>query len=171
MKKYIVRDSSFKRIGKSLRYKKSSYTARTCLALPGVKAEALKQVITSVKLECRHLCQVKPRPSVLRVRSVDVLKYFSWKGVIRELKRKAPTFLAILQAAAQSNRPRIAARGGKRSKHIHQARENVVGMAAAVLLKERNQHMCKLQTIVGILLYAGHASKKVIYTLACNNKQ
>ena len=37
-------------------------------------------------------------------------------------------------------------------------------MAAAVLLKERNQHMCKVHTIVSTLLYAGHASKKVINT-------
>ena len=34
-------------------------------------------------------------------------------------------------------------------------------MAAAVLLKQRSQQMCLLQSIVAIILYAGHAAKKV----------
>ena len=149
MRKYTVRESPYKRIGKSLRYKQSSYTARTCMVLPAAKAVALRQVITSVKQECRHLCQQKPRSSVLRVSAVDGLKSFSWKGVTQELKQRAPTFLSILQAAAQSYRPRAPPKArrkkrGSPSRLLQRARESVVGMAAAVLLKERNQHMCKI---------------------------
>ena len=42
-----------------------------------------------------------------------------------------------------------------------------VVMAAGLLLKHRNQQMGLLQTIVSIILYTGHAAKKVsiIYTL------
>ena len=86
MKKYTVKESPYKRIGKSLRHKQSLYTARTCMGLPGAKEEALRQIITVVKQECRHLCQRRPRSSVLRVNAVDGLKSFSWKGVTQELK-------------------------------------------------------------------------------------
>lgn len=166
MNKYIVRESPYKKIGKTLRYNQPAYTARTCLMLPAVKQEALKQVLTAVKVECRHLCQLKPRPSTLRVKSVGELKSFSWSEMMQELKRKAPTLLATLRAAAQSHLPRsppkaVYKKRGRQSKLAQRARDSVVGMAAAVLLKERNQHMCKLQTLVSTLLYAGHASKKV----------
>lgn len=68
--------------------------------------------------------------------------------LLRELKKRAPTLLSILQAAAQPTRkcdPSI----------------TVICMAAAVLLKQRNQQMCLLQSIVAVVLYAGHAAKKV----------
>lgn len=108
---------------------------------------------------------LKPTPSVLRVRSVDELKSFSWNAVTEELKQKAPTFLAILQAAAEAYRPRVQKTKSthklKRSKLTQKGRKGVVGMAAAILLKERNQHMSKVQTVVSTLLHAGHASKKV----------
>lgn len=168
MKSYTVRATPFKRIGKTLRYKQPAYTARACLTLPAVQSEALRQTIAAVKRECMQLCQLKPRSSVLRVKSADELKSFSWKGVIQELRLTAPTFLAILQAAAQSFRPRaprapkvVQKKKGRPSKHLQRARDSVVGMAAAVLLKERNQQMCKPQAIVSTILYAAHAAKKV----------
>jgi hypothetical protein len=153
IKSYNVKFSPFKRIGKTLRYKKVSYTARACLSLPAGKSEALRQIVTAVKMECRRLCQLKPRPSVLRVKSVDELKSFSWRQVILELRLKAPTFLTILQAVGECHQPR--------RKRRQKARNSVVGMAAAILLKERNQHMCKPQTVLSTVLYAGRASKKV----------
>ena len=38
-------------------------------------------------------------------------------------------------------------------------------MAAAVLLKERNQNMCKPQAVISTLLYAGHAFKGDLHFL------
>ena len=38
---------------------------------------------------------------------------------------------------------------------------NIIGMVAAVLLKARSKNMGKLQAMIGALLYAGHASKRV----------
>ena len=148
------------------------YTARTCLALPAVKSEALKQVVAAVKSECRRLCQLKPKPSVLRMKSSDELKSFTWKAVTLELKQRAPILLAVLQAAAESYRQRVprqtlSRRRKKGSKLMKMARESVIGMAAAVLLKERNKNMCKLQAVISTLLYAGHASKEVICTFCC----
>ena len=38
-------------------------------------------------------------------------------------------------------------------------------MAASLLLKHRNQQMGLLQTIVSVILYTGHASKKVSHQM------
>ena len=103
IKSFTLQESPYKRIAKALRYKQPAYTARTCLAVPSAKLEALKKVVSTVKLECRHLCQLKTNPSIMHIRSDDELKSFSWKAVTCELKQRAPTFLAVLQAAAESS--------------------------------------------------------------------
>ena len=105
-----MRESPYKRIAKTLRYKQAAYTARACLKLPAVRAEALKHITAAVKRECQHLCLRKPSPSILRVKSVDKLKSFSWHAVTQELKQRAPTLLSVLQTAAQSHRLRAPAK-------------------------------------------------------------
>ncbi len=169
LRRYVLRYSPYKKIVKTLRYKRGMYTARACLMVPEVKEEALQQILTAVRVECNHLCQKNPRPSILRNGSTKELKAFSWKKVILELQRKAPTFLAVLQAAAQPRRRRLLSLARNSSKKNLQprgaARDSTLVTAAAVLLKERCQPMSKVQTIVGTLLYAGHAAKKVRYSL------
>jgi hypothetical protein len=56
--------------------------------------------------------------------------------------------LSILTAAATSGSTRIPP-------------PTVIGMATAVLLKARSKNMCKIQAMIGALLYTGHASKQV----------
>ena len=59
-----------------------------------------------------------------------------------------PTLLSILQAAARPARK-------------PDSNPIVVCMATAVLLKQRSQQMCLLQSIIAMILYAGHAAKRV----------
>jgi len=96
-------------------------------------------------LECVSLCE-KAKPSILRVK---LLTAFHFSTLLRELKQRAPTFLSILKAAATP------------TKRLSEPSPIVICMAAAMLLKQRNQQMCLLQAIVAIILYAGHAAKKV----------
>ena len=63
--------------------------------------------------------------------------------MIEELHRTAPVLIAILGVA-----------GGSNSKQI-------ICMVAAILLKSRCKHMCKVQMVISSLLYAGHTSKRV----------
>ena len=37
----------------------------------------------------------------------------------------------------------------------------IAGMAAAVLLKGRNKHLCLPQGVIATIMYAGHSSKMV----------
>lgn len=65
------------------------------------------------------------------------------------MKSRAPVLLSVLTTAAT---------GGSGSS-TRSPPPSVIGMAAAVLLKARSENM--LQAMVGALLYAGHASKRV----------
>lgn len=76
------------------------------------------------------------------------LLQFNWHDLIAEVKQKAPVLSSILEAASQSTR-------SKKSSAIGTL------MSAGILLKHRNQQMGLLQTIVAVILYTGHAAKKV----------
>ena len=143
MKRYNVK-SPYKRIVKSLRYPRPGYTARKCIQVPALKKATLQEVLKVIKLESTALAKCRPKPSMLRVRSLKQLTTFKWSDLMTYLKQKAPTLLSIIEAAAKSPPLSIA-----------------VGMAACILLKQRCKHRCLLQVIISILLYAGHASKKV----------
>ena len=116
-----------------------------------VKLEALKQIVAAVKSERRRLCQLKPKPSVLCMKSSDELK-----AVTLELKQRAPSCSRVISIKGTPSNVGQTEKEGMKT--------HADGMPGAVLPKERNQNMCKPQTIISTLLYAGHASKKVIYT-------
>ena len=87
--------------------------------------------------------------SVLRIPSIRHLRDFSLSDVVNELKAKAPTLMSVLNAAAGCT---------------PQQHQSVIAMAAAVLLKQRNKHVCLLQSVIGCILYSGHSAKKVQLT-------
>ena len=136
---------------KSLRYGKPRYTAK-CLETPLLKKATLDEVVNVIKAECVALCRHTPKQSILRVCSTKQLLTFRWSKVLSELKSRTPTLLSILNAAAE---PAYKCRKQTASPPC------AVGMAAAILLKQHNKHLCLLQTIISILLYAGHAAKRV----------
>ena len=74
------------------------------------------------------------------------------------IRRKAPTFLSILEAVAAPSQWRPSRLTAKKAKAFP---SSAVGIAVSISLKTRCKHLCLLQTIISILLYAGHESKKV----------
>ena len=90
------------------------------------------------------------KSSLLRVPSVHHLNNFRFDKFVNELKCKASTLLAVLTAAAQPCRSKT-----------WEPDPFVIAMAAAVLLKQCNKHLCMVQAIIGCLLYCGHAAKRV----------
>jgi len=112
--------------------------------------ELLSTILQTIRIECSMLCMTKPTPSALRITSLKKLSSFKWEDVNIELQQKAPTLFAILKAAAQPTRSRQAT-----------PLTSMIAIAAGILLKSRNKHMCLLQSIVATVLYAGHASTKV----------
>lgn len=150
MRKYLVH-SPYKPMVKSTRYKQPPYTARTLFKTPTLRDATLKEVLSTVKHECESMCKVVPSSSVLQSSSIRDLKEMQWTSVLDDLKARAPVLLSILTEAAT---------GGSDSLTRVPA-PSIIGMAASVLLKARSKSMCKLQAMIGALLYTGHASKQV----------
>ena len=114
----------------------------------------LREVGNLVRKECVSLVSTTDPPSVLRKRSKSELSVFNWSGMISEWETRAPTLLMLLAAAGD--------------KLWHRRKESItpncipaVCMAGAVLLKSRNKHMSTVQTVISLLLNAGHVSSQV----------
>ena len=99
--------------------------------------------IKDVKKEVRSLSTKK---SIFRVPQVSKLESINLAYLHDELSKKAPVLTAILQGACRSK-----AESTKFS----------VLMAASIVLKTGNDHLCLLQSLIGTILYTGHASKVV----------
>ena len=94
------------------------------------------------------MCKLMPTPSELRLLP-KVKELVDWDKVETELSEKAPTLSLILKAVAKS-------KDGKRK-----AQPGIIGMVAAILLKSRNEKMARAQAVNSIVMFAGHANKKV----------
>ena len=138
----------YKRVVNSLRYKRSPYTAACFLKATPLKEAVIDQVATTIRRECAQVCSRNRGDSCLRVLSgtAQELKDFRWRMLRRELKKKAPTLLRLLEVAASGRT---------------QFDPTIVGMVAALLLRGRNSQLCLLQSIVSVILYAGHTGKQV----------
>lgn len=127
--------------------------ARNAMLIPPLKKALVNVIASEVRDECQKLCTtISDRKSMLRKTSPDDLKTFSWSNLSSELHNRAPVFVAILEASVK--RPR--------HQHPESVSQRSIGLAAAVLLHERNQFMCAVQSVISLLLHAGHAAKMVI---------
>ena len=147
MRHYQVH-SPYKRVVKTMRYNKASYTARKILKSAPLSNATITEIARTVKFECVKLCKTVPSPSNFCVKTTSDLLEFDWEPLLQELEKSAPVLTSILKAAAE----------GSTHGQLHPAG---LVMAASILLKSRCQRMCKVQMVVSSLLYAGHASKKV----------
>ena len=126
--------------------------AKKALSLPKLRHAITEEVKRLVKKECKSLCTTLPeKRSILRDTRPAHLTTFSWQNIITKLSFRAPMLHAVLSATVERrshDQTRIAPR---------------VGMAVAILMRERNQFMCAAQTLVSIVLHASHAGKMVCY--------
>lgn len=149
--------SPFKRVVKTMRYRQVARTARSTFKAPELGRATLNALTNKVRRECRWMCNNLPSKSLFKNISTDTLKGFDIEALHKELVTKAPVLFAVLQAAGTPTHTKKA------------LQHNMTTMAAAVLLKARSQKMCMLQTLVGTILYTGHASKRVRYLMMIIN--
>ena len=67
-----------------------------------------------------------------------------------EMKTRAPTLLYILESCTETRK-------------VRKNKEAIVGLITAILCKHRRPSASLLQRIVSIILYSGHASKRVSF--------
>ena len=150
VRKYLIH-SPYKPVVKSARYKRPTYTARTLFKNPTLRDATLQEVINVVQRECDMMCKITPVPSMLRSSTIKSMKEMQWEPIINDMKVRAPVLLSILTAAASR----------RLSGTTKSPPPGMIAMAASILLKCRSNYICKVQAMIGALLYAGHASKRV----------
>ena len=160
MKKFNVK-SKYKRLVMSTRYNKSPYTSQVVLRSTPLRRNTINNVSRILKKEAHQLCTIKHGASIIRNTSPTDLTSFSWKQIIHELKLSAPTLYKFLKAVVIRKGKGVALSTVKNKKHRS---NSSVGMAASLLLKCRNKFMTLAQSVISILLYAGHCSKQVYTT-------
>ena len=124
------------------------------IQLPDVRAAMMKETVRDIQRECAALCR-KDSTSLFKLKSPKDIKCFSAVEQEKELVKDAPTFLTMLNAAANN------------SKQLQQNKlktaESVVHgtmSAAGVLLNCRSMHMNALQTLTALTLHEGGANNK-----------
>lgn len=126
--------------------------ARSAMLIPPLKKALVNAIASEVRDECQKLCTtIADRKPMLRKTSPDDLKTFSWSNLSSELRNRAPVFVAILEASVKC----------PCGQHPDSMSQRFIGLAAAVLLHERNQFMCAVQCVISLLLHAGHVAKMV----------
>ena len=124
------------------------------------------------------LCSTKPR-SMLRDSTPEAVNSFSWEAVVGELKVHTPTLYQLLKGMVEAKRrvrcPKSGmtpGKGGRRGESAGQKGGDdkatkrptsmaIIGVCAAIILRNKNMHMNLVQHIVSLILNTGHASKQV----------
>jgi hypothetical protein len=135
----------FRPMVESICYKDSPYTLRTACKAPTIRKAMLRQMSRGIQRECKSLCSRQGQKFLLRCGSAEDIKKFKFTRLSRELQRRAPTLYHALKSAC--HRPQRRKRAT--SKYI-------LPMAAAVLLRGRNQFLCLPQMVISTILYTGH---------------
>ena len=117
-----------------------------CIKNPSSRQYTIQYFHSLINKELKYLCSDR----VNSILQSNCIESFTWKRLIDELKRYAPTLFGFLHACVQT-------KASPRQKNG----DAVLGICAAILLKHRYFNMSLVQKILSIVLYAGHAGKQV----------
>ena len=117
-----------------------------------VVLKAAEKIGVAMKKEIKLLCS-NQLSSIIRENSKTALQFFSWETIVLELLNVAP-LLVIMLKHYLSTVPT------ERLNHI-------LCVCACILVRSRNNKMNMLQSVISILLFAGHAGKMVSSILFC----
>jgi hypothetical protein len=106
-----------------------------------IRKHLVLNVMKDIDNECIGLCS-KNNPSCVRSPSKEKMLNFSFEKQKAELEQRAPLLLSVLVAAASC-----------KSKRDERAWIPAIGMASAVLLRNRSPYMNAVQLMLGIFLY------------------
>lgn len=154
--------SSLKRLGRSVGRRNRRSIARQAISDSRIRERIVDLLGKRMANEMKAMCSMKT-DSILRKRNQGILHKLNVQAVVSEMEKHAPHTLAILRSCLA---------GCRRSKAKNERRKDrtktrivdvdrVVAVACAILLRGRSQRMNLLQRIVSLILYCGHASKRV----------
>ena len=141
----IYSHSHRKGMGKAVARRSSLKLAKECIENTTVRNYIIKEMGKMVRNELKTLCSME---SVLRSMNLEDLKCFQWEALYEELESHTPNFLSFLVSFTETRTPRC--------------NQKALICICAILFKYRFNLVHKL---IGLILYAGHSLKKVIYLL------
>jgi hypothetical protein len=101
----------------------------------------------SLRHEIACLCS-DDMASILQSKERGTLTEFTWERLLTEVEEVAPTLLKLLQSCTKTRKLR----------KNHNA---IIGVLVAIMCKHRRPKSSLFQQIVSLILYSGHAAKRV----------
>lgn len=130
--------------------------AREAMKDKRIRSKAVEILGVDMGREMKRLCSKKVM-SVLRNRDLSSVQEFDVQAIITEMKEHAPSVLTLLRGCLLGRKP--PKRGVLKSRVVDI--DLVVAVCCAILLRGRSQRMNLLQRVISLVLYCGHASKRV----------
>lgn len=157
---------SLKRLGRSLGCCYRNAIAKHAVNDKKICDRIVKLLGKKVQAEMKRMCLLST-DSVLRNKDPES---FNLGDVYKEMEQHAPITKSILESCLSGRRKSSATelkRKG-RTKSRMADKNKVVSVCCAILLRARSQRMNALQKVVSLILYCGHASKRVSkYSCVC----
>ena len=156
----VLKSSGLKTIAKGVARHSQRTIARQTLLNLKCRRHVLDILRRDIQKEMTTLCSSDSK-SVLRESSLEALSSFTWDKLTNELSAKAPTLYSVLDACVNVKRK---GKAPAESKSRHSSTSSVLGMCAAIILRNRHHHMNLVQRMVSLILHSGHSSKQVSYS-------
>ena len=118
-----------------------------------LKRAVFLEMLDQLNRECSKLCQ-KHETSLFCKVPGSALEDFHWDKFVQELHDKSPLLLQVMLTITSHNDHRNKSKTGK----VHFPG---ICMATAILLKERNQRMTGVQSLISLILFSSHVEKYV----------
>ena len=145
---YFHLTQSLKRLGRYVGRGNRRSIARAAVDNLTLRPELVSAMCQAVGAEMKGVCS-DSHDSILRMKNKTALEHFSWETVWCELEQKAPTLMAFLVGLAPPSK--------RQSEHIKPA----LSLCASILLKLRNDKINLVQSVISLVMKAGHATKSV----------
>jgi hypothetical protein len=130
--------------------------AKAVMGIPKLRTAVKNVMLQELDIQCKSLCTRTRNPSVLHMSRKDNEKIhnFSWFSILHELKTRAPDVLDFIRTLAAPT--------------VHEDGRQLapVCMAYALMMHTRWAELSLCQKIVSVILGLGHATEKVLFSLA-----
>ena len=144
---YRYPKGSLKKLIRLACHGKVGSVVRFALKEPCMKTQVISKVGEIMKSELKLFCS-KKFDSILLETSQAALEYFSWESMWLEMVKATPVIMSLFCGclSQKANKDKL---------------KPIICMCTAVLAKCRNPKLCLMQSIISLILLAGHASKQV----------
>ena len=122
--------------------------ARKCLKDRSMRNFIVKGMGVSLRHEIARLCS-DDTVSILRSKTITTLKEFTWEKLLEEVREIAPTLFKLLHSCTKTRK-------------LQKNHDAIIGVLIAIMCKHRRPNSALFQQIVSLILYSGHAAKRVL---------